>query len=321
VSDRPLETPVVMIVFNRPDLARRVFDRVREARPKRLFVVADGPRQSVASDAAKCAETRAVFERIDWDCKLETDFSARNLGCSDRILTGLDRVFGAVEEAIVVEDDILPHPSFFPYCAELLARYRDEPRIHAVTGGKYPCEPRTAPTSYRFSRMFNCWGWAGWRRSWRNVDKTLSSFPRFAAEGWIDRFARSRLERIFYMNGFEQAHAGKIVRWDWAVMYSAYVREELFVVPDRNLTANIGWGPEATQHKNAAHILANLPTYGAEFPLRHPAFITADAASDEKIYDMIGPLTGPRFARSIRKRVRRLKRDYYLKVQAAQATK
>ena len=316
MRDFHLRTPVVMVVFNRPDHTRRVFERIREMRPERLFVLADAPRDHVPTDAARAVETRAIVDLVDWNCKVETDFAPRNLGCSGRIFTGLDRVFDEVEQAIVLEDDIIPHPTFFRYCQELLDRYRDNPRVHAITGGKYPCEPRTTPHSYRFSRMFNCWGWAGWRRAWRTVDKSLSTLPQFQAQGWIDRYATSRREVDFYMNGFVQAHARKIEIWDWSVMYSAYLQEQLFVVPDRNLISNIGWGPEATQQKNTNHILANLPVFPLDFPLRHPDFVTPDKASDRAIYDLIGPLTGPRFVRSVRKRLRRRTRNRYVALQA-----
>ena len=305
----PLETPVVMVVFNRPELTRRVFARVREARPKRLFVIADGPRANVPEDQDKCAQTRAVIDGIDWDCTLETDYSECNLGCGERIQTGLSRVFDRVPEAIVVEDDILPHPTFFPYCAELLARYRDEPRVHAILGTKLPCEPPTAPASYRFSRLFFSWGWAGFARAWKTVDKTLATYPSLRAEGRIFDANAGKRERLFYDDGFAAAHDRRIVHWDWAVIFSAYVRRELFAVPGRNLVSNIGWGPEGTQLKNKDHILAELPAFPMEFPLRHPERIEADAEYDRKIYDLIGPLTGPRFVRFFRKKARRLTRD------------
>ena len=315
----PLDTPVAMVVFNRPELTRLVFARVREARPKRLFVIADGPRIHMPEDQDKCAQVRGVFESVDWDCKVETDYSECNLGCAERIQSGLSRVFDTVPAAIIVEDDILPHPTFFRYCAELLARYRDEPKVHAILGTKLPCEPRTAPYSYRFSRLFFCWGWGGFARAWKTVDKTLAAYPGLRAENWLAKHARGERERLFYDDGFAAAHARRIVHWDWAVIMSAYVRGELFAVPDRNLVSNIGWGPEGTQHKAANHILADLPAHPMEFPLRHPPEIAADLDSDRNIYDLIGPLTGPRFFRFFRKRARRLVRDYYVRCQAAGA--
>lgn len=317
LSRSDLETPVAMVVFNRPDLARRVLARLREVRPKRLFILADGPRPEVPTDAERCAATRTIVDEVDWDAKVETDYSDDNLGCSGRVISGMTKVFDQVETAIVIEDDIHPHPDFFAYAEELLTRYRDNPQVHGVTGGKYPCEPRTAPYSYRFSRIFNCWGWAGFARAWRDVDFTMSAFPAFRDGGWIDTFAANDLEKYFYMSGFEQAHDRRIEIWDWAVMFHAYTHRQLFTVPDRNLISNTGWGPEATQQKNENHILANLPGFPLSRPLVHPEFVAEDRAADCKVYDMIGPLTGPRFRRSIRKRIRRMQRNHFVAMQQA----
>lgn len=313
--DPQLNTPVAMVLFNRPDRARQVFARVREARPRKLYLLADGPRPSVPGDGPKCKEVRAIAGDVDWDCEVVTEFSDTNLGCGGRIVSGLDRVFDECETAIVLEDDCLPHPSFFRYCEEALTHFRDDDRVFAVLGGKYPCEPRTLPHSYRFSRMFSPWGWAGWRRAWQSIDFSMAEYPAFKAHGRIESYSRSALETRFFMNGFEQAWTKEIEPWDWAAMFAAYTRRQLTIMPDRNLVSNTGWGAEGTQHKNPRHILANLPAFPMALPLTHPPDVTEDAAMDRRIYSMIGPLAGPRFARSIRKRVRRLQRNYYVRKQ------
>lgn len=305
-----------MVVFNRPGRARQVFARVREARPRKLYLLADGPRPSVSDDEANCEEARAIAGSVDWDCEVVTEFSETNLGCGGRIISGLDRVFEECESAIVLEDDCLPHPTFFRYCEEALARFRDDDRVFAVLGGKYPCEPRTLPYSYRFCRMFNSWGWAAWRRSWQSIDFSMAAYPAFEAERRIESYSRSALETRFFMNGFQQAWTKEIEPWDWAVMFAAYTRRQLTIMPDRNLVSNTGWGAEATQHKNPRHILANLPTFPMALPLTHPPDVAEDAAMDRKIYSMIGPLAGPRIGRSVRKRLLRLHRDYYVRKQA-----
>lgn len=317
--DAQLNTPVAMVVFNRPDRARQVFARVREARPRKLYLLADGPRPNVPDDVAKCQETRAIAGEVDWDCEVVEEFSDNNLGCGGRVTSGLDRVFDECETAIVVEDDCLPHPTFFRYCEEALTRFRDDDRVFAVLGGKYPCEPRTAPYSYRFGRMFNAWGWAGWRRAWQSIDFSMAEYPAFKSEGRIESFSRSAVETRFFMNGFEQAWTKEIEPWDWAVMFAAYTSRRLTIMPDRNLVSNTGWGAEATQHKNPRHILANLPTFPMDLPLKHPPSVAENAAMDRRIYSMIGPLVGPRFLRSVRKRVRRLQRNYYVRKQLQEA--
>lgn len=307
-----LDTPVVMIVFNRPDRAEQVFARVREVKPRRLIILADGAREGHEMDEALCEETRAIAGRVDWPCEVTREFSDGNLGCGGRVTTGLDRVFAEVNEAIILEDDCLPHTSFFPYCAELLAKYRDDERVFAITGGKYPCEPRTQPYSYRFTRMFNGWGWAGWRRSWQSIDFSMAGYPAFKAQGQMARYSRSPLETQFFMNGFDKAWTKEIEPWDWALMFQAYTRHQLFVMPDRNLISNTGWGAAATQSRNPKHILSNLPTFPMALPLSHPPTVSEDEAMDRKVYSMIGPLVGPRILRSIKKRLRWLRRNYYL---------
>ncbi len=308
-----LEIPVAMIVFNRADRARAVFERVRNARPRRLYVIADGPRAAVATDPGQCEAARAIADEVDWNCEVVRDFADSNLGCGGRILSGLDRVFAENETAIVLEDDCLPHQSFFGYCAEALTYYADDGRVFAVTGAKYPCEPRTHPRSYRFTRMFNGWGWGGWRRAWQSVDWEMKEYPAFRDSGAMDKCSRSRLETEFFMNGFEKGFTREIERWDWALMFAAYRRGQVFLTPDRNLISNTGWGADATQSRQVGHILGNLPTYDMELPLRHPPEVAEDVDNDSRIYWMVGPLTGPRYARSIKKRRRRARAKAYLR--------
>ncbi|MSO64432.1 MAG: glycosyltransferase family 2 protein [Alphaproteobacteria bacterium] len=312
MSSPAFDTPVVMVVFNRPEPTAQVLARVRDVRPRRLYVLADSPRADVPSDPERCAAVRALFDRVDWPCELILDLAPRNLGCGGRVVSGLDRVFSEVDRAIVLEDDCLPHPSFFRYCQETLQYYENDDRVVCVTGTKFPCEPRTLPYSYRFSRMFIGWGWASWRRAWRAIDWTMAAWPAMRDDRRIERSARSAAERRFYVNGFERAFRRDIEPWDWAWALTAYQRGQLYLVPDRNLIANIGWGPDGTQQRNAEHFLANLPTYEMAFPLRHPPVVAEEVESDRKMYAMIGPLVGPRIVRSIRKRLRRLQKRHYL---------
>src|SRR4051812_24867462 len=138
------------MVFNRPDLTERVFQAIRAARPKRLLVVADGPRND--AERERCDATRAVI-KVDWDCELETNYSDANLGCKRRVGSGISWVFERCEDAIILEDDTLPSPSFFPFCQELLRRYRDDERVMCICGMNLVPEPKArGPETYYFSR-------------------------------------------------------------------------------------------------------------------------------------------------------------------------
>src|SRR5215475_5932578 len=170
--------PIVYNIFNRPSETLRVFDRIREARPEKLLIIADGPRSSRPGEAALCQETRDVLGRVDWPCQVLTNFAESNMGCGRRVASGLDWAFEQVEEAILLEDDCLPDPSFFPYCSQLLERYRAHDRIMMISGNNFQNGVSRTSASYYFSQFQRCWGWATWRRAWRHCDFAMQQWRR-----------------------------------------------------------------------------------------------------------------------------------------------
>ncbi len=279
-ADQGLETPVALLLFRRPEETARVFERIREARPRRLFLIADGPRPGNEEDLRGCEQARAVVERVDWDCEVIRDFADRNLGLKRRIPSGLDRVFEESEEAIVLEDDCLPTPGFFPYCAELLDRYRDDERIVHITGSQLL---RTAPSgaSYHFSRYPHVWGWASWRRAWELYDVDLSDWR---SDSETERAARLRRmfeeedERRYW--GWVWDHSPEIDNWDAQWSYVGLSRGLLSVNPNRNLISNIGFSEDATNATADPLGIAGRPLEGIEFPLDHPAQVSRDEQAD-----------------------------------------
>jgi hypothetical protein len=178
-----LETPVALIIFNRPATTERVFAEIARARPRRLFVIADGPRSDHPDDARQCAAARAVVEKVDWPCTVATTYAEANLGCGKRPATGLAWLFQHVDRAIILEDDCVPDPSFFRFCDELLEKYRDDPRVMMVAGTSL-CP---VPTAYSYSFCYhhsNC-GWATWRRAWRYFDARIPRWPTLRDTPWL----------------------------------------------------------------------------------------------------------------------------------------
>ena len=152
-----LQAPALFLVFNRPDTTARVFEALRAARPARLYVAADGPRPNREGEAARCDDVRRIATQVDWPCKVTTLFRDRNLGCRIGVSTAIDWFFEHEEEGIVLEDDCLPSTSFFPYCAELLARYRHDERVMCVSGDNFQLGREVTQYSYYFSRNIHCW--------------------------------------------------------------------------------------------------------------------------------------------------------------------
>ena len=271
-----MKTPVAFFIFNRPDVTRRVFDCIAAARPERLLVVGDGPRPTHPDDEGRVLATRAVIAGVDWPCEVVADFAAANMGCRRRISSGLSWVFSQVEEAVILEDDCLPDPSFFPYCEELLERYRDVPRVMHIAGANLMKRPLRVRESYVFSRYAYIWGWATWRRAWARYDAPMAGLDEGGDGEVLRNVLTSEEEREYWRQHLRLAKTGVIDTWDYAWLYSCWKADGLAIVPGVNLVTNIGFGATSTHTPDLANRLARLPVQAMELPLRHPVRVAID---------------------------------------------
>lgn len=278
----PCTVPVALIVFNRPDLTARVFETVRAARPSRLLLIADGPRND--AEATVCRKVREIVQCVDWPCEVSTNFSEHNLGCGRRPATGIDWVFSEVEEAIILEDDCLPAPTFFSYCSALLERYRDEPRVMHISGDDYLLGAKTFDTSYYFaSYTFSC-GWATWRRAWRHFDFGIRSWPEFRKDGRLVATFPDPIVRKFWEGKLQPIHEGKRNdAWDFQWNYAVWSQGGLSALPSRNLICNLGWRPDGT-HTLAASRWSDLPLQDIH-EIVHPERLEKDEGADRVFFD------------------------------------
>lgn len=276
---------IVFLIFNRPEPTARTFEAIRAARPARLLVVADGPRAGRTGEAELCAATRAVVDAVDWPCDVQKNFSEANMGCGKRVASGLDWAFSLVEEAVILEDDCLADPTFFPYCTELLHRYRDDGRIAMISGNNFQNGVSRTADSYYFSRFPHCWGWATWRRAWRNFDYSMSDWPRRRGTPWLRKMAGNPILESYWTYCFDSVANGRIDTWDYQWLYCVLARGGLCVVPDVNLVTNIGFGDVATHTFTTEKCYVNS-AMPIEFPLKHPKLIEPNKAADdfEKLY-------------------------------------
>lgn len=272
-----LNTPIAFLIFNRPDVTHRVFERIASARPKTLLVVADGPR--TAAEAEKCRQTRAVLEKIDWDCTVFTNFSDTNLGCKLRVSSGLDWVFSQVEEAIVLEDDCIPSISFFQYCETMLDYYRHDERVMVITGSNLQDGVSRTPYSYYFSKLNLVWGWASWRRAWKHYDVTMASWPEFKDTGLLRTYCDGPDEEPHWTRIFDTAYNGQIDTWDFQWLYACWAHSGLTVTPDKNLISNVGFGPDATHTTWSDSPLSERRTEELS-EIIHPPLMTRNCDAD-----------------------------------------
>ena len=260
------DIPILLIVYNRPELATRVFKEIAKVRPSRLFVAADGPSSPEFVDV--CFESRAIVERVDWPCDIAIRFSDDHLGCRKTVVTAIDWVLSQESEVIILEDDCLPSRGFFKFCQELLSKFKNDEQVMHISGVNLaPSQASGDESDYFFSRFcLPPWGWATWRRAWRhfNMEPFEKDFQnklikRFVSahnlDLWIDVFERNRMQRA---------------TWDLQWNFSLWRRNGLAIIPHCNLISNLGFGEDASLTRNTMSSFARMPTGTINLPLKHP---------------------------------------------------
>ena len=267
--------PILFLIFNRPDLTQKVFERIREIQPSQLFIAADGPRGDRHGEHLLCAETRAVTANIDWECELHRLERSKNLGCKVAVSSAITWFFEHVEEGIILEDDCLPDASFFQFCAEMLDRYRFDSRVGVISGNNY--QPNYRMASYYFSRYPHIWGWATWRRLWVSYDVHLTDWNG-RPESLSASVKRHRVRKRF-AGHFDSVKSGNRDTWDYQLVYLCLKTGSLSLSPGLNLVANIGFDERATHTYSPSSTPPPL-SQAIGFPLVHPAHIGVDELAD-----------------------------------------
>ncbi|MCI5196631.1 MAG: hypothetical protein D3919_10480 [Candidatus Electrothrix sp. AW5] len=276
-----MHTPVLFLVYKRPDTTRQVFEAIRQAKPPRLYVAADGPKKNVPGEAEKVKQVREIIlNGVDWDCEVKTLFREENLGCKYGVSGGIDWFFENEEEGIILEDDTLPSQSFFWFCQELLERYRDDERIFMVSGYNKIGE-NDIVNDYFFSAIGGIWGWASWRRAWKYYNVDIAQI--------IDMYGRQFYKLKFLLG--KQIYKARIKHvkdlqngldtWDFQWSFARHFNSGLSCVPKVSLIENIGWGKDATHtiEKNNFVIAKNI-----KFPLKKEVVIIPDLNYDKNIH-------------------------------------
>ena len=279
-----MRSPVIYIFFNRPEVTRRTFGALRLQRPPRLHLIADGPRTDRPEEIARCREARAVVASLlDWDCVVTRDYAETNLGCGQRIATGLTTAFALLGEAIVLEDDILPHPDFFPFCDAMLAAYRDDPHIHAISGfqplGRYgPAAGPVVPSTFNW-----IWGWASWQRSWQDYRYSFSdTWRKPETVRAIRDYLGNDLNFIGHQRNFDESTGGRVDSWDFQWSFALLAQRRVALVSAVNLIQNLGFDATATHTVHEELYLQSLRTHPTE-----PTTRRRDTTAPDRLHDKL----------------------------------
>jgi hypothetical protein len=307
-----MKTAVAMLIFNRPETTKKVFAALAEAKPPRLYVFADGP--ASAADVGPCERSRAVVQQVNWDCDVQYNFADMNLGLKHQFSTGISQAFAEAGELIVLEDDTLPHPSFFTFCDDMLERYRDDPRVMMVSGSNYLERWKDDRQSYHFSIYGSIWGWASWARAWDLYDAAMTAWGDDAARSGVRELIGDEVTWRFQADRFDNLYNDATDRhcWDPPWVLSRLVHGGLTTVPAVNLVTNLG--NTGDRGLPAQHPLACLTRHELGLPYIEPSEVAADSDYDRrhvhKILDYWDELARRRVtdqirARSMRRRVAR----------------
>lgn len=282
--ENPINTPILYLVFNRPEFTVKSFNSIRNVKPKKLYIAADGPRIEKPGEFELTESVRRIATQVDWDCEVKLLFNKSNKGCKYAVSSAIDWFFENEEYGIILEDDIIPSKSFFIFCDELLTRYKDDNRIGMISGCNFTADKYSFPHSLEYSNYVHIWGWATWRRAWRLYDVDMQSWkvgedlrvqlPNLKDNGFL--FSK------YWGNIFDDVKNKVINTWDYQWMYTMWRFDIMSIVPCVNLIENIGFNTDDATHRTFGipeYITAN-PKTEMTFPLDIPFEVAEDQLLD-----------------------------------------
>lgn len=276
-----MDSAVLFLIFNRPQTTEKVFEEIRKAKPPRLYIAADGPRENKLGEKELCETTRKIVENIDWDCEVKRLYRDKNLGCGIAVYKAIDWFFENEEEGLIIEDDILCHPDFFKFCDEMLKKYRNEDRVGMISGHNHLYGRYNPQESYGFMAIGHIWGWATWKRAWKDFEYSpLEKYPRVNFIKSLKKTFPKKSQRRFWEKIYTQVQNGVTHIWDYQWTISLITNKRYCLTSYKNLTKNIGFGKDATHVTSGPEEEINLelePIY----PLNHPKEINQDLKAEE----------------------------------------
>jgi hypothetical protein len=283
-QNNKLKTAVLFLVFNRPDTTRQVFEAIRQAKPPRLYVAADGPREGKLGEVERVQKARTIATAVDWPCKVKTLFRDKNLGCKEGVSSAITWFFENEEQGIILEDDCLPHLDFFSFCENLLDRYYSDERIFAITGTNFQNGKWRGDASYYFSKYVNVWGWATWRRAWKHYQGDINFWPKWRDSDAWKKYKSDKIERKYWQKIFDRCYSKQIDTWDYQWVVSTWYKNGLTATPNVNLVSNIGFRIDATHTKNIFSKFSKMVTKKIGI-LKYPKIIQENTKADHWVFN------------------------------------
>jgi hypothetical protein len=296
INQNGFATPILFLLFNRPETTTAVFEQIKKIKPKYLYVAADGPRNHVEGEKEKCKETREIINNVDWECEVITLFRNENLGCGHAVSGAITWFFDQVDYGIILEDDCLPDLTFFAYCEELLIKYQNDAEVMLIGGNNFHKKDLAISSSYYFTNYSHIWGWASWKRAWKNYSFDISEYQKVLNDLYYNDIFQSKKEKKYWMNVFENVVNRKINTWDYQWTYAIWKNRGKSITPAVNLIKNIGLEGNSTHVFIKDSFRDYLKLSKMKFPLQHPS-ININKNLDKQTFNNV---YGKSFSRAFR---------------------
>jgi hypothetical protein len=274
----PFNTPILFLIFNRPETTVAVFERIRIQKPKYLYIAGDGSRNTKPNEDKLVLKTREIINKIDWDCEVKTLFRSENLGCGKAVSQAITWFFENEEMGIILEDDCLPDFSFFNFCEELLIKYRNDKSVMMIAGNN-SLEKIQMNSSYFFSNYPLIWGWASWRRAWKFYEFKMQNYILFKNKNKINNILRYHVQKVYWLRNFEAVYEQSLDTWDYQWILSIWDNDGFCIIPSNNLISNIGFNEDATHTTDSKNRLAKTRLHSINI-LIHPSKIKINKKLD-----------------------------------------
>jgi hypothetical protein len=274
-----LNTPVLLLIFNRLHTTKKVIEVLQRVRPARVYIAADGARPSKDGEVFVCNEVRDyVLNAINWECEIITNFQEHNLGCGKHVSNAISWFFTQEEQGIILEDDCIPHIDFFNYCTELLEKYKDNETIFTIGGNNFQVQT-IGNASYYFSTYGHIWGWATWKRAWEKYQYDLNTYDEKTMRKRMKHYFKNLQTFDYWWRIFELMRTDPVDTWDYQWSFCQWYNKGLSIMPNVNLVSNIGHGVDATHTKDFVEGILEHPIQALP-EIKHPTKIALQRTAD-----------------------------------------
>jgi len=280
----PVNTAVLFIIFNRPETTSLVFEKIREAKPTKLYIAADGPRTT--DEALLTEAARKQTENIDWPCNVLRNYSAHNKGCKHGVVFAINWAFEQEDALIILEDDCLPDVTFFTFCEVLLKRHYHQHSIMHIGSNNFQGGILRGNGDYYFSKYAHIWGWATWKRAWIKYDIKMEDWPRYSSR-ILAEYCNGKSEKKYWKEIFQSSYLQATSTWDYQWLYAIWKSKGMSIIPNNNLVHNIGFNANGTHSSETRNGMLTPPLFPLntyEEPDNLQISIDADKLTVEIVY-------------------------------------